>query len=341
MPEVPSIHDLDDLREHLQWAIDLELSTLPPYLCALYTLDPERNPEAAAVLRSVAVEEMLHAALVANLLNAVGGRPHLDGSTLRRDYPQPLPHSNGALQVSLLPFGHEAIELFLSIERPASAEAEPQTDGYATIGQFYAAIMEGLLTLCHELGEAAVFCGDPARQVIQTDFHGGAGHLAAIDSLATALEALDEIVEEGEGMAHHEVWDGDRDIVHPDRNEVAHHYRFLELKLGRRFQPGDTPLSGPTGEAVAVDWDGVIPMRTNPRSTDHPAGSPARIAQLAFDAGYAKVLNLLHQTFDGDPPSLDAAVGAMYRLSPLAVNLLSAPTDDGLPAGPSFATVSD
>ena len=41
------IATLDDLRTHLQWAIELEHSTLPPYLCALYSLDPERNAEAA------------------------------------------------------------------------------------------------------------------------------------------------------------------------------------------------------------------------------------------------------------------------------------------------------
>jgi hypothetical protein len=29
------IDTLDSLREHLQWAIDLEHATLPPYLCAL------------------------------------------------------------------------------------------------------------------------------------------------------------------------------------------------------------------------------------------------------------------------------------------------------------------
>ena len=63
----------DDLREHLQWAIELEHPTLPPYLCALYSLDPEWNPAAVEVAASVFAEEMLHLALAANLLNAVGG----------------------------------------------------------------------------------------------------------------------------------------------------------------------------------------------------------------------------------------------------------------------------
>ncbi|TMR31208.1 ferritin-like protein, partial [Nonomuraea zeae] len=78
MPREPRIDTLDSLREHLQWAIELEHATLPPYLCALYSLDPERNPEATEVIGSVFAEEMLHLALAANLLNAVGGRPRLD-----------------------------------------------------------------------------------------------------------------------------------------------------------------------------------------------------------------------------------------------------------------------
>ncbi|MFI6734901.1 ferritin-like domain-containing protein, partial [Nonomuraea sp. NPDC050451] len=45
-PQRTRIDTLDSLREHLQWAIELEHATLPPYLCALYSLDPERNPEA-------------------------------------------------------------------------------------------------------------------------------------------------------------------------------------------------------------------------------------------------------------------------------------------------------
>ncbi|HSF19405.1 MAG TPA: ferritin-like domain-containing protein [Vicinamibacteria bacterium] len=38
------ISTLESLRVHLRWALELEHSTLPPYLCALYSLDPDRNP---------------------------------------------------------------------------------------------------------------------------------------------------------------------------------------------------------------------------------------------------------------------------------------------------------
>jgi len=73
------IDSIESLREHLQWAVEIEHSTLPPYLCALYSLDPARNPAAVEVVTSVFVEEMLHLTLAANLLNAVGGKPVLRG----------------------------------------------------------------------------------------------------------------------------------------------------------------------------------------------------------------------------------------------------------------------
>ena len=95
---------LEDLREHLQWAIELEHSTLPPYLCALYSLDPERNPEAVEVVGSVFTEEMLHLTLAANILNAVGGRPRLDTPGMLPPHPRRLPHGDrlaGALAAAV------------------------------------------------------------------------------------------------------------------------------------------------------------------------------------------------------------------------------------------------
>src|SRR5215470_4602353 len=110
------IETVESLREHLQWAVELEHATLPPYLCALYSLDPERNPDAVELVSSVFVEEMVHLALAANLLNAVGGEPRLDKADMLPGYPRKLPH--GDLELSLLPFGPEAIEMFLRLERP-------------------------------------------------------------------------------------------------------------------------------------------------------------------------------------------------------------------------------
>jgi hypothetical protein len=90
-PVLARIATLESLREHLQWAIELEHFTLPPYLCALYSIDAVRNPEASEVVASVFIEEMLHMTLAANLLNAVGGRPRLDSPQMLPGCPRCLP----------------------------------------------------------------------------------------------------------------------------------------------------------------------------------------------------------------------------------------------------------
>jgi hypothetical protein len=335
-----AIDTLDDLRRHLQWAIELEHSTIPPYLCALYSLDPDRNAEAGQVIGSVLTEEMLHLALAANLLNAVGGTPRLDTPELLPAYPHPLPHGDRSLHIQLVPFGTQALDLFLRIEKPASADEPPQSDEYRTIGQFYAAIKAGFETLCDKLGETEMFSGDPGRQIGQFHLRGGGGTVVPVHDLASALAALGEIIEQGEGAARSAVWDGDRDVFHPDREEVAHFYRFQELRLGRRYRTGDTPASGPTGEAIEVDLDGVFPMRPNQRIEDYRQGSPVRIAQEQFNQTYCLLLCQLEEAFNGDPGRLKDAVGAMYALRGQALALMKMPSGDGrTTAGPTFEYV--
>ena len=340
--EVPSftrITTLESLREHLQWAIELEHFTLPSDLCALYSLDAVRNPEASEVVASVLVEEMLRMTLAANLLNAVGGHPRLDSPRMLPGYPRCLPHGDCSFEVPLLPFGPEALDVFLKIEHPASPGAPPESDAYETIGQFYDAIRGGLSALCASLGEAPVFCGDPARQISDAPFPGG-GRIVAVNGLATALAALDEIVEQGEGAAHVEVWDGDHDDIHPDRDQVAHYYRFQELKLGRRYRRGDTPQSGPTGDTISIDWNGVRPMRSNPRTSDHAPGTAIRRAQEQFNDSYCALLRLLDQAFNGSPQTIRTAISSMYRLKVQAQALMEMPTEDRITtAGPTFEYV--
>lgn len=348
-PEAPSatpdrsferIDDVESLREHLQCAVELEHATLPPYLCALYSLDRDRNPVAFEVLLSVFVEEMLHLTLAANLLNAVGGRPQLDVPAMLPGHPRPLPHGDPTFAVSLLPFGPDALRQLAQIERPATIGAPPEGDRYETISQFYNAIRHGLVAVCETMGEAALFCGDPARQVTDAFSYGGSGRIIAIGGLADALAALDEIVEQGEGASPAEVWDHDRDMFHPDHDEVAHYYRIHELVAGRRYRPGDTPETGPTGEPIAVDWEGARPVRPDQRVADLPPGAPIRVRQEAFNAAYCKLLARLDQAFDGRPDMLDGAVGKMYRLKAQAEALMQLPLGDGPEAaGPTFEWV--
>jgi hypothetical protein len=44
--------------------------------------------------------------------------------------------------------------------------------------------------------------------------------------LLRRFAAMDETVEQGEGAGAVQVWDGDRDVFHPERDEVAHYSAF-------------------------------------------------------------------------------------------------------------------
>jgi uncharacterized Fe-S cluster protein YjdI len=334
------ITTVEGLREHLQWAIELEHSTIPPYLYALYSLDETRNADAAEVLRSVYLEEMLHLTLAANLLNAVGGRPALDTPAMLPPSPRRLPHHEPPVELPLLPFGRDALELFLQVEQPSAPCAPPQSDRYETIGQFYEAIRVGLLHLHARLGADALFSGDPARQVRDTGLRGGHGQLVEVHDLDSALAALLLIVEQGEGLAHVEVWDGDRDMFHPERDEVGHYYRFQQLVAGRRFRRGDTPVSGATGEPLQLDWDAVHPLRPEPRLADHGPDSASRSAQRDVSIAYCTVLRLLDDAFNGHPDRIDQAIAAMFALRPRVESLMRFPTPDGRGVcGPTFEYV--
>lgn len=173
-----------------------------------------------------------------------------------------------------------------------------------------------------------MFTGDPKRQVTVGTFQHTNGKLDAVTDLASALAALEEIVEQGEGAGG--IWDGDRDFFHPDRDEVAHYYRFEELELGRRYQRGDTPASGPTGEPITLDPAGIAPMPPNPQPSADPA---VRAAQLEFDNTYCMVLYLLEQAFNGEPTMIRDSIRAMYGLKAGMLKLLN------LGSGPTFTYI--
>ena len=308
----------------------------------MYSIKPGHNRVAVEAIASVFIEEMLHMTLAANVLNAVGGSPVIDSPDFMPAYPAYLPHSADAFHVPLARFSREAIGTFMKIEKPEAPNAPAETDRFHTIGQFYRAIEDALPVLCQQLGEKTVFSGDPARQVTPAHLpYRGSGRIIAVYDLKSALEAIDEIEEQGEGLKHDEVWDGDRDMFHPERDEVAHYFRYHELVVGRAYQRGDTPASGPTGAAFETDWDAVFPMRDNPRSTDFPEGSAIRQKMRAFNLVYSDLLRTLHRAFNGAPADIASSMSGMMELRVLAVELMQMPTGDGrTTAGPSFEYVS-
>jgi hypothetical protein len=327
-----TIDTIESLRAHLQIAIELEHATVPAYLCGLYTIRDGTNAEAARVIRSVVMEEMLHVTLAANILNAIGGRPSLNHPRFIPKYPTALPDSDGTIIVHLAKFSRETVTTFQSIERPAKAGAPAEADNYHTIGQFYKAIVDGLKKVCRKDHH---FTGDPDRQIGPAAYYGGGGQLVRVIGLDSAIEALRTIVEEGEGLPH-SIWDSDRKIARGSR-ELAHYFRFTELLAGRYYGPDDTPRTGPHGPLLAVDWDAAHDMHTDPKAADYQPGSDLHVRTVAFSRAYTSLLNELHVAFNGEPDRLGRAVGGMYELKYMAQALVRMPRPDGLGnAGPSF-----
>src|SRR5271165_3970280 len=74
LSHAPVIKDRAELQLRLQEAIALEHFTIPPYLFALYSLIDGKmgpNKEAYHILLSVAMEEMLHMIMAANILSHI------------------------------------------------------------------------------------------------------------------------------------------------------------------------------------------------------------------------------------------------------------------------------
>ena len=140
--------DVPELRRYLQAALEIEHLTIPVYMTGMYSIKPGTNAYAYGVIRSVLLEEMLHMALAANLLTAVGGKA--DVSKFVRKYPAKLPFADKRVpEVRLRHYSPEALAAFLDIERPQSFVPPngQKPTGWTSIGQFYDAIRRGVTDL--------------------------------------------------------------------------------------------------------------------------------------------------------------------------------------------------
>ena len=320
-----------DVRSALQQAVELEHSTIPPYLYALYSLVPGRNDEVAKILRSVVVEEMLHMVLAANVLNALGGRPAISKASFIPSYPGPLPGGvEGQLEVHLRPFGSEQLAAFIEIEEPR----QPLDDaplagevGDCTIGEFYTAITSAI----ERLGDG-VFTASTRHQV-GPDLVWGS---VAVNDVNSARVALDTIIEQGEGTGTSPV-----EIDGPGgSNDFAHYYRFMEIWEGRRLVADDSSPHGfsYTGDSVAFDPDGVIALPADPRSEHYPAGSEHARLNDAFNDTYTRLLANLHHLTNGgaDGSTFGASLGLMRQLGVQARAMTDHVVATGEPLGPTF-----
>ena len=306
-------------------AAELEHAVCCIYLYAAFTLraEPGAGLTAAQVpavagwkraINQIALQEMIHLALVNNLLAALGGAPRLG----RHNLPQRSPYAP-EIRLTLAPFSEQTLRRFLYIERPEGMDISsiageldhdrpappvptgplvlPAPQAFSSIGQLYRGIEWGLRGLVDRYGEERVFVGSPNAQASTRYFRvpERMPELIPVTGLASAVQAIQTIVEEGEGARGG--W------------QRAHFGRFLEILEAYRAMKAADPSFSPARPSVTNPYVRVprdllgLATASGPAAPDDPRGvhliqdpTTAAVSDL-FNACYAAMLQLLYRFF--------------------------------------------
>ena len=310
-----------DPATNLQLALGVELAVIPPYLYALWSIKPDASVAAATAAQSITAvvyEEMLHAGLVGNILNAMRVEPQVTANLM--SYPGALPgHTTRppyAYDVGLGPLSPATVATFMRIEKPEWGEGEKalKSGDWITLGDFYRAIARQLREL--PPGE---FGG--GRQLTAGN-NPGAGKMRVVEDLDSALAALGTIIEQGEGHKPKP-----KDIAateDDDDHEVAHYYQF------------ETIAGYLASGLIDRDRD-LYPVIDGPEIGMYTREQQA--ASVRFDAMYSSLLDAVQAMFRADEPRVfGAPTNLMDDLGRLAAVLRSAGEVPGTNtvAGPTF-----
>jgi hypothetical protein len=331
-------------------AAELEHGLMCQYLYAAFSLRDEAGPGLPEdqldvvgrwrqVILAVAGQEMLHWAVVQNLLTAVGSAPYVSRPHLphqARGYPP-------GVQLRLLPFGEAALRHFIYLERPAGAdvadgagfelvgsplppmrpdEVIPRAQDFATQGHLYRSIESGLVRLTEKIGEEQLFIGPAFHQADEATFRWP--DLRPITDLESANRSLAFIVEQGEGAT------GDW--------TTAHFGRFLGVLEDYLAVMRDDPGFSPAQPVVAAGMRPVEGIEPDVYITDPATGGCSDL----FNAVYELVLQMIARyfAFGTETPAqrqvlAETAVGLMFQaIKPLGLVLAR------LPVGPDRAGVT-
>lgn len=345
----------EQLLHLLAEAAEVEHTLMCSYLYAAFSLKRAGEPGVSQVqgealerwrtaIIDVAVEEMGHLVIVANLTVAVGGRPHFG----RPAFPVAPGYFPSGVAVRLTRFDAETLEHFILLERPQGMEGEdgasfvqgdyvreqarpglmPSAQDYATIGHLYDAIRANLRVLDKRLGSETVFLGGAAGQVGPEvmELEG----VRPIACLADAERAIDVVVEQGEGST--------------TGREDSHYRSFLKIRDELDQLTSSDPDFMP---AWPVAESPVLRRPTEPEGRVYvDAPEAARLLDFAC-ATYGLLLRCLVQSFgrtgtaafDEQKVLVSAAIGLMHVLGDASTRLARLPASSSLTnvnAGMSF-----
>lgn len=332
--------DADWMRDAAQQAVLLELATLPPYLCGLWSIETSTGDGSVFdTLREIIFDEMSHLGLACNLLTTIGGTPVLADETVVPRYPGPLPGGvRPELSVFLSGLTKDAVEMYSRIEEPDHPLVRAVAE-HTSIGAFYTALLEAFrmhperITGAHQL-------------TMLMPHHGEGNDVVPLTTLASVESAIDVIKEQGEGTS------ASPENPHPGaEGERAHYYAFREIFHERKLKKN--PATGKfefTGAAIAVPEAmpmGIVPEGGWPRTG--PSAPDAETIQILdeFNQAYSALLRALERPWRESDPSqaeqlLFDAVGQMSFLQDPALRLMARPIPGagGKTYGPEFRYVA-
>ncbi|HYP13024.1 MAG TPA: ferritin-like protein [Bryobacteraceae bacterium] len=336
-------------------AAEIEHTLMCSYLYAGFSLksklDPSLSPEQAdavhrwhAAIMNVAVEEMGHLLMVANLTAAIGGRPHFT----RPNFPVNPGYFPSGVVLRLTPFSFNTLDHFIYLERPTGVEARdgegfqvlehkreqaylglmPSSQEYVTVSHLYEAIRANLSAFAGRVDPNSLFVG-PEHGQIGPDLIAMQG-IEVIRDLEGAGRAIDLIVEQGEGSS------ADRQDSHYHRFQAIKHEYTALLAKNPDFAPAHPVAENPVMRRPP-EPEGKVFIDAEPA---------ARVLDLA-NAVYGMLLRCLVQAYSKSARSekdqiLSAAIDLMHVLGLVSKALAKLPATrdyQGINAGMTFTVL--
>lgn len=349
------IENRKELTYLLCQAAELEHGLMCEYLYAAFSLKGQVGPGLDAahlaaverwreVILGVAREEMLHWALVNNVLTAVGSAPFVS----RPNMPHQAAGYPAGVQLALLPFGERALRHFVYLERPEGTELEdaegfeptgpplppmgpgdllPAGQEFATVSHLYRSIEAGLVRLAEKFGETGLFIGSPVAQASPTTFRWP--DLVPITDLASATRAIERIVEQGEGAR------GDW--------RSAHYGRFVAMLEDYLALRQDDPAFEPAHPVTAAGVRAVEGVEPVVRIGDPATAATSDLFNVVYDLLLQMIVRYFafgHETAEQLQALAHASVSLMFgAIKPLGLLLATLPVGPehpGLTAGANF-----
>jgi len=254
------------LKELLNSAVILEFATIPIYLQAMWSIK-DNNCEVAKSIRNIFQEEMLHMAMVCNMIVGIGGEPRIYDPENGLKFPAGLPGGvNPELFLHLEGLNDCSLRNFIEIELPdriaeiydyetkelvtlgglcnqegkIDSSHKQSHEHNTTIGELYDRINELFQEIQPEMDVERQLAGPLAWWV-----------MADANSVSKAIEMIKEQGEGSENVSP--VVEGDN---------LAHFYRFWEVYYQKRLIEEDgkyyfkDPLPRPETYNVARVPDG-------------------------------------------------------------------------------------